>query len=71
MVERESGVPLIILVGDLVNSKIISNCFLNVRLFFFFFLQSNATHRRSGTVPENFKPCMMLFFKDHYFVYLV
>ncbi len=47
LVESESGVPLIPLVGELVNSNVINIC---IYLFF------KAKRQRSGTVLENFKP---------------
>ncbi len=53
LVESESCAPLIPLVGELMNSNVISTS------SFFLMKDYHFLRRRSGTVPENFKPCIL------------
>ncbi len=48
LVESESGVPLILLVGELVNSNLISASFFKCRTIFFFTAECRTPEIRHG-----------------------
>ncbi len=62
LVESESCAPLIPLVSELMDSKVISTIIYLIIYFFkcriIIFRSQMLQRRRSGMVPENFKPCV-------------